>query len=733
MKKKFMPIFVAVAMLTAGLISCGNTPASTSNPTTTAPTTTPTTTVTPTTSETPSPSTPTVVHVDSVSITAEKTTLFVGDTTKTTVTVLPENATNKSYGFSSENDKVATVAGDGTITAVGEGKTNIVVKTSDGGKEAKVEIIVNGASAPTIHMPEQTTYTVKVGENLTLPTITATDYRGNDITKDMEVADAAESGTVSNGVFNARIAGEHKISYYVETEDGEDEQFLTINVNPAQEETFDVGEYTDPAAIKTYGIYKENFANGRKNKLGISDSQGASKIDGGEEAISGNSLIIDGHKTAGHALYGIFFNSFNDYFDRGRSATYKVSFDYKILKNPGNLGDFYFSINWDGSNGINNNFVNTNGKVGDVFHKDITFTGTTVPLTGNAWFSFWKLGGTEARIAIDNLVFECVEEAQSSVVIPTSEQLLEDGGFTWNMQEKGGTISNGKAVLVKDVADESVKTTMTASSLFSDTTMELTNADGHVFSGLTKDNMVTGKKITIKVNYLAKNEGGLCLIMMGTNGNPTLETKTAKNEDGTKTISYTGVIQDGWNQLNIYGHNNPNFHIYVGSIEASLTDADPIPEDETPNGYKVGDKWVISSRQWGHENKGNGSYIAAFDNNADVTANEAMGTAPTKMAFGSNNVVLEWFQGAGRIEKGMTYKISCDYYIAETNGNPINYYVDGASFASIGETSVGYHHSEITWDATKLVDFFCFYSPENGFIGTFYVNAVTVELVTINK
>lgn len=732
MKKKFMPIFVAVTMLTAGLVSCGNkpTPTTSNNPTTGAPTTT----VTPTTSETPEPTTPTIVHVESVSITAEKTTLFVGDTTKTTVTVLPENANDKSYGFLTENDKVATVSGDGTITAVGAGTTNIVVKTSDGGKEGKVLITVNAASAPVINMPEQTTFTVAVGEALTLPTITAIDYRGNDITKDMDIADTFEKEAVSNGVFNARIAGTHTISYYITDDNGEDEQFLTVNVTPTHEETFDVGEYTDPAALKTYGVFKENFANGKRNKLSIADSQGAAKIDGGEDAISGNSLIIDAGKTAGSALYGIFINAFKDYFDRGRSATYKISFDYKILSNASGLRDFYCSISWDGSNGINNNFVNTSAAIGEVQHKDITFAGTVVPETGNAWFSFWKLGAGDARIAIDNLVFEAVEETQVTEVIPTSEQLLAEGGFTWNMKDKGAKISSGKAILVKDVEDEALKTKMQGSSLFTDTVMELTGADGHLFSGLTKDNLVVGKKATIKMNYVAENEKNLFFIMMKTDGHgATLSgAKVTDNEDGTRTLTWTGTIESGWCQLNIYGQNNPQFHLYIGSIEVSLTDADPIPEDTTPKGYKVGQTWTFDSRAFGLVDDANRA-VANFDNNEDVLAETAMGTKPQKITFKAADQTIEWVQmGQNVMETGMTYKITMDYYVTESNGGSFSYRADG-DFPAFGPSTVGYHHSEIDYVAKGNVDYFSFYSLPSGFVGTFYVNAVTVKLVALNK
>ena len=55
--------------------------------------------------------------------------------------------------------------------------------------------------------------TVAAGANVTLPTFTATDYNGTDLTADVEIEDPAEAGTVKDGVFNARIAGEHNLYY----------------------------------------------------------------------------------------------------------------------------------------------------------------------------------------------------------------------------------------------------------------------------------------------------------------------------------------------------------------------------------------------------------------------------------------------------------------------------------------------------------------------------------------
>ena len=723
MKKKFMPILLAMAtMVATGLTGCDNNNSTTS----TKPSTEPTPSTSPSTK--PSTSLPTVIHVDSVAIAAEKETLFVGEETKVTVTVLPETASDKTYTLKSSKEAVATVDSTGKVVAVGAGETTITVTSTDGNKTGTVKITVKAVTGPKLEMPQVLEYNVNAGENLTLPEVKAKNYKGEDVTSTIEIADSFESKTINKNVFNAKIAGKHQISYYVEDDNGEDEQFITVNVKAATEESFDVGNNTDPAAIKNYGVYKENFANGRKNKLGINDKESASYISATSEAISGNSLIIDTHKTAGHALNQVFMMGFNDNFIRGVSATYKVSFDYKILSNAGNLGDFYLQLGWDNFDGINRNFVNTSAAVGSVQHYEVEFAGSIVPATGNAWFSFWKLGGKEARIAIDNLVFESKREVQTTVVTPTSDQLLAEGGFTWNMADKGCTISSGKAVAVDDVTNESVRTTMKNSSHFGDVAMELTGADGHLFSGLTKDNMVAGKEITISVTYAAINGSGMHLIMMGAGSNPTLTNKVTNNEDGTYTISWTGTVLDGWYQLNIYGANNPKFDIFIGEIKVSLKEAAAPDPDKTPNGYEVGFKFVVTDPFIDGNTK-----KVKFDGNADVAAVEAMGTAPYKLSFATVNSNEIWFRAGGKIENGMTYRITCNYYITESNNQRLMYNIDNADFKEIGPSTVGYHQNAIEWKMPKDVDFFSIFTPgESGFVGTVYINTITVELIGIN-
>ena len=110
-----------------------------------------------------------------------------------------------------------------------------------------------------------------------------------------------------------------------------------------------------------------------------------------------------------------------------------------------------------------------------------------------------------------------------------------------------------------------------------------------------------------------------------------------------------------------------------------------------------------------------------------------MGTKPQKITFKAADQTIEWVQmGQNVMETGMTYKITMDYYVTESNGGSFSYRADG-DFTAFGPSTVGYHHSEIDYVAKGNVDYFSFYSLPSGFVGTFYVNAVTVKLVALNK
>lgn len=76
------------------------------------------------------------VAVSKITVSPKTLNLEVGQIgTKLTATVTPDNATDKTVTWTSNNDKVATVAADGTVTAVGEGTATITATAANGKKD----------------------------------------------------------------------------------------------------------------------------------------------------------------------------------------------------------------------------------------------------------------------------------------------------------------------------------------------------------------------------------------------------------------------------------------------------------------------------------------------------------------------------------------------------------------------------------------------------------------------
>ena len=78
------------------------------------------------------------IAVTSVQVAPETAELEVGETLTLTVTVLPENATDKTVTWSTDNASVATVAEDGTVIAVAQGTATITAAAG----EAKASCVI---------------------------------------------------------------------------------------------------------------------------------------------------------------------------------------------------------------------------------------------------------------------------------------------------------------------------------------------------------------------------------------------------------------------------------------------------------------------------------------------------------------------------------------------------------------------------------------------------------------
>ena len=95
---------------------------------------------------------PEIVPVSQITLNKAETSISVGNSETLTATVAPENATIKALTWASSDEEVATVAPDGTVTAVKAGAATITATAADGsGKSAVCKVTVTGDTTPPAH------------------------------------------------------------------------------------------------------------------------------------------------------------------------------------------------------------------------------------------------------------------------------------------------------------------------------------------------------------------------------------------------------------------------------------------------------------------------------------------------------------------------------------------------------------------------------------------------------
>ncbi|MDD5885390.1 MAG: hypothetical protein PUC66_05050 [Erysipelotrichaceae bacterium] len=605
------------------------------------------------------------------------------------------------------------------------------------------------AENPTLTLEGEAEYTIAAGETLALPKATAVARDGKtDLSGEISVEDYADTNSISadGKSFCSKIAGDHTLSFYVEEAvEGEDPRFdektIVVHVTAAHANTFEVQDSeSNPEVIGTYGTYKDGFEKGMDSKLykGLGDANHAAYLSSTEEAIEGTSLIVDFNKTSGSALNSLFVNLFTDVMLRGKPVTYEVSFDYKPLTEGASFGGIYFGQRWDGYDGTNNQFM-TDKIIGKTSHYSVSFTESVVPEGGNAGFFFFKLSAdttAECKVAIDNFVVTAKKCVETTDVVPTSDELSAEGGFTFNWKEKAGKFGGkGETILVESIEDATIKAALTGREGFGENVMHFTGNDSHIFSGLNGTNLVGGKKLTISFKYYAVDDNGFNMIVMAPGGitmNDGL--KMTVVEGNVKQFVWTGTLPNGITAMNFYPTNSA-YNIYMGDMNVQLADADPIPEGTTALGHKVGDKWTNTKRQWGDEKKASGIELKTVDTPEAVKGQKGFGDKTSKIMLPANaDTSIEWYQpGMKQMELGHDYKITVVYYVeALTAGRRFMINFDNNVFLNL-DNGVGYHEYTLDWKATRSPDFFSFYFPEGGAAtDVIYVASTTCKLVKIN-
>ena len=115
---------------------------------------------------TASASPPSAVAVIGVALSQTAVTLEIGGTTTLTATVSPGNASNKAVSWVSSNTGIASVDGNGKISAKATGTATITVKTHNG-KTAACTVTVNAPQKP-FDINEWVIFARKYGESIGL-------------------------------------------------------------------------------------------------------------------------------------------------------------------------------------------------------------------------------------------------------------------------------------------------------------------------------------------------------------------------------------------------------------------------------------------------------------------------------------------------------------------------------------------------------------------------------------
>ena len=168
------------------------------------------------------------IPVESFSFEQSYFELLEGETATLKPTVLPVDATLREVEYEVNDPSVATVGGDGTITAVGSGWTNIIAKVDGGGWQNWLTVYVRDKRVEGISLDE---YYIKMypGDKKTLTATIYPDYAANQNVI-WSSLDEAVATVDANGVVTAVAPGWTSVK--VVTEESGYESYCSVEVIP---------------------------------------------------------------------------------------------------------------------------------------------------------------------------------------------------------------------------------------------------------------------------------------------------------------------------------------------------------------------------------------------------------------------------------------------------------------------------------------------------------------------
>lgn len=653
--------------------------------------------------------------------------------------VISVDSTNATINMGDDNIFSSNVAAEYIVTYK-------ATDDYDNTNTLTITIMVTPTDAPTITYQDGKTdsYDTTVGETLVLPSATALDGLSQTITLEVYPTlqrgvsfEEAEDGTYE---FVADVAGTHVISYYAEDAYGNYvEEFITVNVDPVNDETVLLEGESNIENLDTSGlVYKENFENGYNSDLAkglVWDGIVKVSIDGGENAIDGNSLIFDYTDATATSNTQIFFGALDSYLQSGR---WEISFDVNIIE--GNAPGFYLSFIFEGDESGDNlvytldseetthisyNYIKSLDSSKTWYFRLFTYTGDTS-------FDYDNL-----KLAIDNFEIKWTEVVDPTVErtgtpVTITQEMLDGEGYTLTGTDENYTTVSGSGsptwVSISDLVagdilnDEQVALLTSENGFNSDYAIRATTQQVYLDSlrGLVTDPDYI-YTITYKVYspttdswnfWIAKEDTSQALA------------QGLSSDAGLKTFTHSLFGDPQYYHIGLYSGGIQELLIGDITISRELYE----PSGTTPNGHEVGDTWAVNSFLQ--------EVVAAstVDLGEGVMLNSVAGFEGDVMAMidasdsADKNVVA--FDASSIIESVGTYQVTLTLYVSSLSGGPLMVNLDNQVFDALTVDGTGV--VEVVYEISgRTVNFFSLYT-QGATLAEVYLANVSIELTDIN-
>ena len=461
-------------------------------------------------SEEPTPE-PEVISVESISLNSQTGELRVGEQTTLIATITPDNATNKSVTWKSDNTEAATVE-NGVVRAVGEGKANITVTTVDGNKTATCMITVLPEEEPepdpepeVINVENVTLNSqneeLKIGDTVTLvATITPSNATNKNVTWSSDNTNVA---TVNNGV--VRAVGEGKANITVTTVDGNKTATCMITVLPEEEPEPDPEPEVINVENVTLNSQNEELKIGdtvtlvatitpsnatNKNVTWSSDNTNVATVNNGVVTAVGEGsanikvTTVDGNKTAVCKITVV---------DEQEDVISTISYDITDSTNKNVTATITFNRN-------DVTITNNDGNNQYVFETNGEFTFEYVDSEGNIGTNTARVNWIDKEAPVLEIEYENINDGKEvKVMIKSNEELLEVNG--WELSEDRMSMSktfsaNENIVIeVSDLVGNVTEATINVESIQNSENNDNENNTNDNASDNQEDNTVASGKL----------------------------------------------------------------------------------------------------------------------------------------------------------------------------------------------------------------------------------------------